>query len=260
MTTQNDQQTPQDGLPAHWIPALILITIGALFLLNNLHIIAFHDIFEYWPVALVAWGIFKVVDQPEPGPKMMGGILIAVGGLLLSINLGYLHMGWGELWPLVLIGVGLLMLTQRLFAPTVWSDKWKQRADWTPPNWGSQACWGGGGWRVNKLNETAVFWGGKRVVTDPDFQGGKVDCVFGGYDIDLRGATMLRDSAKLEVNAVFGGAEIKVPEAWEVLMKGAGVFGGFVDRTQHPDRSLNPNPKRLIVTGAGVFGGVTIKN
>jgi hypothetical protein len=62
------------------------------------------------------------------------------------------------------------------------------------------------------------------------------------------------------VNAVFGGADIKVPAAWEVVMKGTGVFGGFTDQTQHPDRSLNPNPKRLIVKGAGVFGGVTFKN
>jgi hypothetical protein len=33
-----------------------------------------------------------------------------------------------------------------------------------------------------------------------------------------------------------------------------------VDETQHPDRRLNPNPKRLIVKGGAVFGGVGIKN
>jgi hypothetical protein len=98
------------------------------------------------------------------------------------------------------------------------------------------------------------------VITAADFQGGKVDCVFGGFEIDLRGATMLRDYAVLKVDAVFGGAEIKVPAAWEVVMKGSGVFGGFADQTQHPDRNLNPNPKRLIVKGGAVFGGVTIKN
>ena len=251
MTPQDNQQEPQSGFPAQWIPALVLIAVGAIFFLNNLHIIAFHDIFVYWPVTLVAWGIFKVVDQPEARDKVFGGILIGVGGILLSINLGFLQMGWGDLWPLILIAVGVLMLTDRLFgAPKGWSDRLNRHADWASKF----------NVRVNKLNESAVFGGGKRVVTDGDFQGGKVDCVFGGFDIDMRGATMLRDSAVLEVNAVFGGADIKVPPAWEVVMKGAGVFGGFTDLTQHPDRSLNPNPKRLIVKGAGVFGGVTFKN
>jgi len=45
---------------------------------------------------------------------------------------------------------------------------------------------------------------------------------------------MLRDYAVLKLDAVFGGADIKVPAAWEVVMKGSGVFGGFADQTQHP--------------------------
>ncbi|MGB9456675.1 MAG: DUF5668 domain-containing protein [Bryobacteraceae bacterium] len=251
MTPQDNQQSPQEGLPAQWIPALILIGVGAIFFLNNLGIVPFHDIFVYWPVALIAWGIFKVVDQPEPKSKVLGGILTGIGGILLMGNLGVPHMGWGDLWPLILIAVGVLLLTDRLFGPSAeWGCKLNRHAEWADKF----------NLRVNKLNESAVFGGGKRVVTDGDFQGGKVDCVFGGFDIDLRGATMLRDSAVLEVNAVFGGADIKVPAAWEVVMKGTGVFGGFTDQTQHPDRSLNPSPKRLIVKGAGVFGGVTFKN
>jgi len=47
---------------------------------------------------------------------------------------------------------------------------------------------------------------------------------------------------------------------WEVELRGSGAFGGFSDNTQHPDRNLIPNPKRLIVKGGAVFGGVTIKN
>ncbi|MGO9228348.1 MAG: LiaI-LiaF-like domain-containing protein [Bryobacteraceae bacterium] len=251
MTPQDNQQTPQEGLPSHWIPALVLIAVGAIFLLNNLQIIRFHDIFIYWPVALIAWGIFKVVDQPETKDKVVGAILIGIGGILLMGNLGIPHMGWGDLWPLILIAVGVLMLTDRLAGPgTGWAGWSGRHADWA-----DRFTRRGG-----RLNESAVFGGGKRVITDPDFQGGKVECVFGGFDIDLRGATMLVDSAVLKVDAVFGGAEIKVPAAWEVDMRGAGVFGAFVDQTQHPNRNLNPRPRRLIVKGGAVFGGVTIKN
>lgn len=241
MTPQNNQPEPHQGLPAQWIPALVLIAVGTIFFLNNLNIVRFHDIFVYWPVALVAWGVFKVVDQPESKDKVVGALLIGIGGIMLMGNLGVPHMGWGDLWPLILIAVGVLMLTDRLG--------------------GTGAGWGGTFTRrVNKLNESAVFGGGKRVITDPDFQGGKVDCVFGGFDIDLRGATIRGDYAVLKVDAVFGGAEIKVPTAWDVEVRGSGAFGAFVDQTQHPDRRLNPNPKRLIVKGGAVFGGVTIKN
>jgi hypothetical protein len=251
MTPQNNQPEPPDGLPAQWIPALVLISVGALFLLNNLQIIRFHDIFVYWPVALVAWGIFKVVDQPASKDKVVGAILIGIGGILLMGNLGIPHMGWGDLWPLILIAIGVLMLTDRLAGPGMgWGGRVNRRADWP----------GRANWRSNRLHESAVFWGGKRVVTGSDFQGGKVECVFGGFEIDLRGATMLSDSAVLKVDAVFGGAEITVPVGWEVDMQGAGVFGGFADRTQHPDRSVYPNPKVLIVKGGAVFGGVNVKN
>jgi hypothetical protein len=248
MTPQNNQPEPPDGLPAQWIPALVLISVGALFLLNNLQIIRFHDIFVYWPVALVAWGIYKVVDQPASKDKVVGAILIGIGGILLMGNLGIPHMGWGDLWPLILIAIGVLMLTDRLAGPGM--------------GWGGRRTGGPGRpiWRSNRFHESAVFGGGKRVVTGPDFQGGKVDCVFGGFEIDLRGATMLDDYAVLKVDAVFGGAEIKVPTSWEVELRGSGAFGGFSDNTQHPDRSVYPNPKRLIVKGGAVFGGVTIKN
>jgi hypothetical protein len=251
MTPQDNQPEPHEGLPTQWIPALVLISVGAIFFLNNLNIIRFHDIFVYWPVALIAWGIFKVVDQPETKDKVVGAVLIGIGGILLMGNLGIPHMGWGDLWPLILIAVGVLMLTDRLAGPGMgWGGTRGRRADWP----------GKLNWRVNRFHESAVFGGGKRVITGADFQGGKVDCVFGGFEIDLRGATMLGDYAVLKVDAVFGGAEIKVPTSWEVELRGSGAFGGFSDNTQHPDRNLIPNPKRLIVKGGAVFGGVTIKN
>jgi len=64
----------------------------------------------------------------------------------------------------------------------------------------------------------------------------------------------------LDLNAVFGGIEAKIPESWAVVVKGTGVFGAFVDNTLQPDPRIFPNPKRLICKGGAVFGGVEIKN
>ena len=71
---------------------------------------------------------------------------------------------------------------------------------------------------------------------------------------------MLEDEAVLDLNAVFGGIEVRVPESWSVVVKGAGVFGAFQDSTLQPDPRIYPEAKRLIVKGGAVFGGVELKN
>lgn len=108
--------------------------------------------------------------------------------------------------------------------------------------------------------EAAIFSGGKRIINDQNFSGAKYDAVFGGFEIDLRNADIAGESAVLDLNAVFGGIDVRVPVSWTVVLKGAGVFGAFQDSTAQPDPRLFPNPKRLIVKGGAVFGGVEIKN
>jgi len=242
-TNQYNRRCQRDGLEqARWIPAVILIALGAAFLLNNLHIIPFHELWQYWPVALIAIGLFRLVDSVHPNERLVGGVLIVVGALFLAGTLGFYSLNWGTMWPLALIAFGLLMLVQRMSF-----------------NLGFSVSSETGPTASASLHETAIFSGGKRRIKG-DFLGGKLDCVFGGFDINLRQATMSAPSAELEINAIFGGAEVKIPESWEVVMRGAGVFGAFADESSHPSVSDFPNPKRLIIKGAAVFGGVNIKN
>ncbi len=228
------------GAAERAIPAIILIAVGAIFLLNNLHLLYVRDILRYWPAALIAWGIAKLVDAEETGGRIAGGVLIGTGAIFLADTLGYLDVPLGDLWwPVLLIAFGLLMLLEK----------------GTGVHLGIRMRGSDG-----LAKESAVFSGGKRVIADPNFQGAKYDAVFGGYELDFRRAEIAGDAAVLELNAVFGGIEARVPESWSVMMKGAGVFGGFVDSTSQPDPRLYPSPKRLIVKGGAVFGGVEIKN
>lgn len=230
-----------------WIPALILVGIGAAFLLNNLQVVPFYDIWRYWPVALVVVGLFRLVDSVHMNEKLIGGVLIFVGGLLLCGTLGLFPVTWNTMWPLILIAAGVLLLVQRL-SPGI--DLLGGCSAASRPSGPVSADW---------LHEAAIFSGGKRRLKG-DFTGGKLDCLFGGFDINLRQASMSADAVELEINAIFGGAEIKVPESWEVVMRGVGVFGAFNDETVRPNHVEFPNPKRLVVKGAAVFGGVNVKN
>jgi hypothetical protein len=101
-----------------------------------------------------------------------------------------------------------------------------------------------------------VFSHVQRRVTDQNLRRIEVTAVFGGFQLDLRGAGIQGNQAEVVATAVFGGVEVIVPEDWQVIPRGAGVFGGFTDETRTPQQPT----KRLIVTGAGVFGGVVITN
>jgi hypothetical protein len=221
------------------IPALIVIGIGVLFLLNNLNILYVSDWARYWPVIPIAIGLVKLVDANTPSGHVAGAIFVGVGAVLLGQTLGFLNVRMHDLWPLFLIGAGLLMLFNR--------DSWHGISR---------------GPRIHaygRMREASVFGGGKRQINTQDFTGGHIDAVFSGYEIDLRGATMTADSAILKVSAVFSGVEIRVPETWSVVMEGHGVFGAFVDNTTQPNPQI-PGLKRLFVRGDAVFGGVDVKN
>ena len=250
MDTNEYNRRRESWEQARWIPAMVLIAVGAAFLLNNLRIIRFHELFQYWPVVLVAIGLFRLVDAGHTNDRVVGAVLIVVGAFLLAGTLGFYYLSWATLWPLLLIGAGLLMLVQRLsldFGLSVLGQiSGSDPASGKPPT---------NEW----LHEIAIFSGGKRRVKG-DFKGGKMDCLFGGFDVNLRQATMTADFAELEINAVFGGAEVKIPESWEVVMKGTAVFGGYSDETAHPNLVEFPNPKRLVLKGAAVFGGINVKN
>jgi hypothetical protein len=49
--------------PRRWIPAIILIGIGVVFLLDNLNIFSIGQLMRFWPVGLIALGLFLLIDR-----------------------------------------------------------------------------------------------------------------------------------------------------------------------------------------------------
>lgn len=80
--------------------------------------------------------------------------------------------------------------------------------------------------------------------------------MFGGMRFDLSDAEFEAKEVEIKVTAIFGGAEIVVPEGMEVRSKGVGIFGGFdVHGSANPD----PSAPVLVVKGLALFGGVSGK-
>ena len=84
------------------------------------------------------------------------------------------------------------------------------------------------------------------------FRGGRVETWFGGGVIDLRDATLDPMGATIEVNALFGGGSLIVPEDWNVETSVAGIGGAGDGR---PVRDRAPEAPTLRVEGLALFGG-----
>ena len=87
--------------------------------------------------------------------------------------------------------------------------------------------------------------------------GRQYQALFGGAEIDLRDAKPA-PGAELDVFVAFGGAEIKVPEGWQVVTHGMPIFGGFENVTT--TESIEPGAPLLDVNATIIFGGLEVKH
>jgi predicted membrane protein len=241
--------------PRHAIMGAVLLVVGIVFLLTNLGVIYPEDVHIYWPVILVAFGVAHAVLARDNGRRLGGGIIAVAGMVLLARNLGYIHGDiWQLLWPVFLIFLGVSFLLRAIkgggypWGPGGASSGISDIPG-VPPISSSGA---------NVLNEFTVFSGVRRRVDSQEFEGGEVSAIFGGVEIDLRGAATKKDEVVIELNAIFGGVEMRVPDTWDVSVRGAGIFGGYEDKTMPRRDPASGKRPLLVVTGSAVFGGVTV--
>jgi predicted membrane protein len=219
----------------------IFILIGLAYLLDHMGIISIGSLWRFWPMLLVFAGALNFLSQ-----RRSWGALLMFAGVILQLNeLGITHFGWATFWPMMLIAFGLFVM-------------------WGSMQWSSKpvASAVAGGDPRTTLNEAVVFGGLERRMTSQDFQGGDVTAIFGGVELDLTEANIQVNDATLAITAIFGGVEIRVPRSWQVVFRGAPIFGGVEDKTRTGSVGdpANPNLKTLVITGAVIFGGLEIKN
>ncbi len=219
------------------VAGVIFIAIGAVLLLDRFEILYASDILRYWPAILILIGVCSLFHRENVGSRVGGAILTVLGVILLADRVGYWHVRFRDLWPLLLITIGIVLL-------------WRAIEGRRSPRAVS----------ISQLNEWAMFGGVERRISSQDFEGGKATAVFGGVELDLRQAAMKGNQAVIEAHAVFGGVEIRVPENWTVSVQGVGVFGGYSDQTRHPRPEAVPDAKVLVVRGGALFGGVEVRN
>ncbi|MFI5531719.1 DUF1707 domain-containing protein [Kitasatospora sp. NPDC051853] len=80
--------------------------------------------------------------------------------------------------------------------------------------------------------------------------------LFGGVEIDLTDAVFESPEVEIEVFAMFGGVDVRVPENVSLHGSGLGLFGGFDVKEQ---TVADPYAPVVRVKGAAIFGGCSAK-
>ena len=225
-----------------------IIVYGMLALIDNMHLFGMSDLISFWPTFFIFVGVLKLAQTRTQQDYVVGAVMLGIGFLLLLDHLGFIYFGMRQLWPLLLIGAGVLVIFRGRFdmrlglhagasgfrrgdAPYVSAD----------PN--------------STLNVVAVISGSKIRKESPDFKGGEITAVMGGVEINLRQAS-IQTEAVLHLFVTCGGVVLKVPPDWTVICNAVPVMGGIDDKTVPPPAVT----KRLILEGHIVMGAVEVRN
>jgi predicted membrane protein len=213
------------------IVGLGLLGLGVTLTLDNLGLVDKHAIEPYWPVLLILLGVSHLLQEHWFG----GAVWSFVGAALLAANLNLVSFHVWELWPLLLVLFGGRM---------IWAVARGRRRVVEDS--------------ADTFHATAVLGGVSRRITAAEFAGGSAFALMGGCEVDLTGCAPAGAPAEISAFAMWGGVEIKVPEDWEVRVKGTALLGGFEDNT-HPSVE-GSGRKVLVVSGMAIMGGVEVKN
>lgn len=227
------------------IVGLAIALFGVVLVLDRLNLVVADQALRWWPAVIVAIGALIFAQSRRVGGRINGIIVMIIGGWLLLNSIGIVRVGvWEMFWPLVLVGIGSMLVIQTLRRRT----REASGAD-----------------RDNTLNVFAVLSGVKRTSTAANFRGGEITTFMGGAQLDLRQATIPPgEEAALDIFMVMGGAEIFVPTSWIVTTPLVPVMGGVDDKRLAPlpgGDSLSGTPApRLVLRGLIMMGGIEIKS
>ncbi len=232
------------------ILAIILIAAGALLFLDNIGILRV-NIWDYWPVILIAVGVGKLTTCRYASSQLLGVFLIVFGALFLLVSLHIVAIhSWDGAWPisLLLIAFGFVALIKSVES----TSAARPRIGYPP-----QPSAGRG-----SLSDHAIFGSVVRRFDNEVFEGANLQSVFGSVEVDLRGAR--NEAAKgpvtIRVECVFGSIKIRVPQTWRLDVRVDGVFGSLEDKTIPVTATQGFEPVVLVLTGSYVFGSVEVDN
>jgi hypothetical protein len=247
------------------VAGVILLGLGALFLLDNFGVLDARDFLRFWPAILLALGLTRLMAPGKPEERSAGVVLSVLGAVFL---LRAFHVPWFRLrmlWPLLLLILGASLIWQAIrgrrgLLPGLSDVREYARlgaAAGLEATRGLSAEPGQGGGRVEGVH----VHGGRRAHRALSaFRGGEVTAIMGGFQIDLRAASISgekRDGRGLHGSSEASSSRCRRP--WNVVVSGTPILG-MVSNTTSPIRDESAVAKTLVVRGSAIMGGIEVKN
>ncbi len=226
--------------------------------------------------------------------KMWFGLLIVLIGVVLLVReIVMPHINLEDMWPVILIAIGLFIGVKKNFRNNAW---WilifigtvnlipAQRifgVDSSKLVWPAALIIGGlmivfrsnkrhHNWKDHMqvvtssdstLNIDVTFGGRKEIVTSKEFRGGNISTSFGGTEVNMTQADSSVQPMVLNVKVFCGGVELVIPSHWELKNEIDPVMGSIEDkRTMHTAQAAGEQKRVLILRGTCTCGGVEIKS
>jgi hypothetical protein len=94
---------------------ILFLIVGALALATNLGFRIPRDVWQYWPLLLIALGVVQLA-WPGLGRDRFGGIwLLGIGVYGWVSTFEVLDLNWGTAWPILLVSLGLSIVLRSIF-------------------------------------------------------------------------------------------------------------------------------------------------
>ncbi len=225
----------------------VLLVVGAILLLNRLHLIPRLDLSVTWPAVLAVIGLTINIFRGFRSPA--GWILMAIGGLHLIPEFSINGVPSRRLvWPAFLILAGLALLMRgRLRRPKPFIPSGAVE---------------GTGQATRDFDLSVVFGGRREIITAKDFRGGSVLAVCGGAEINLMQSDIqpANGPAIIRCTTVMGGIELTVPAHYTVRNEIEPFMGSVEDKRVIGPGLPPEGGKTIVLRGSCVMGGVEIKS
>jgi hypothetical protein len=221
---------------ARTVVAIVMIALGVLWTLDSLNIVESAPVLRWWPVAILAFGLARLFGIGGRAQVGAGAVITLVGAWMLGNSLDLIRVGIWDLWPLVLVAIGVTMIVRSRARPVT----------------------AGVGEMSGEINKFA-FWSGVRppVHQSQEFRGGELTAIMGGIETNLRGSRIAQSPAVIDLLVIWGGVDLKVPEDWRVVVEATVLMGGIDSKIKTPPPD---STQTLVLRGLVLMGGVEIKN
>ena len=108
--------------PALHRGGVVILSLGFILLLDQIGILDASRIFTFWPLALIFFGYYRFTHASlEPG-RFWGGFVFLLGLALQAEELGYGHVRFDTIWPVLLICAGVLLILKRYEPRSYWEN------------------------------------------------------------------------------------------------------------------------------------------